>query len=438
MNSRIKGDALESKFLRLLKRNLVQGNFFVSSERCKVFSKKGYYSKDREKEIVFDISIEVYLPGKTTYSLLILIECKNYNHPVPVDDVEEFYQKLQQVSGAKGIMVSTSSFQESALTFSKSKGIGIIRYYDNKQIKWELTRSPSMLVSLSFAEIQSLTARRGLSTETYESRYFDCYCYSDGKYTNSLRAFFSGLLLQDLSEDLRQEVNSITRRIDDIRSIVKYIEESRIENISETILIGIGYGGGRVSVLDICNQLIETNSLKLVFESAENSDGLTLGTLKFNPLEIQIYSSPNQEDREKFTLAHELGHYFLNHFKYMASESLEERDLDVEEPLELGIKDLMRMEWQANYFASCLLLPTKSFAADFFSIAQSHGLKDRGYGALYVDDQPCNIQSFYAVTGELKMRYGVSRQVVKLRLKKLGLLTEASVAESIDLQSRQA
>ena len=153
MNSRIKGDALESKFLRLLKRNLVQGNFFVSSERCKVFSQKGYYSKDREKEIVFDISIEVYLPGKTTYSLLILIECKNYNHPVPVDDVEEFYQKLQQVSGAKGIMVSTSSFQESALTFSKSKGIGIIRYYDNKQIKWELTRSPSMLVSLSFAEI---------------------------------------------------------------------------------------------------------------------------------------------------------------------------------------------------------------------------------------------------------------------------------------------
>jgi hypothetical protein len=88
-----------------------------------------------------------------------------------------------------------------------------------------------------------------------------------------------------------------------------------IENISETILIGIGYCGGRVSVLDICNQLIERNSLKLVFESAEKSDGLTLGKLRFNPLEIQIYSSPNQEDREKFTLAHELGHYFLNHSK---------------------------------------------------------------------------------------------------------------------------
>src|SRR6185369_4396335 len=210
--------------------------------------------------------------------------------------VEEFYQKLQQVSGAKGIMVSTSSFQEGALRFSKSKGIGIIRYYNSKEIKWELTRSPSMLVSLSFAEVQSLTARQGLSTQSYESRYFDCYCYSDGRYTNSLRAFFSGLLLHDLSDDLRKEVNSITQRIDDTRSIVKYIEDSRIENISETILTGIDYCGGRVSVLEICNQLIKINRLKLVFESAEKSDGLTLGTLKFNPLEIKIYSSPNQED----------------------------------------------------------------------------------------------------------------------------------------------
>jgi Zn-dependent peptidase ImmA (M78 family) len=74
--------------------------------------------------------------------------------------------------------------------------------------------------------------------------------------------------------------------------------------------------------------------------------------------------------------------------------------------------------------------------ASGFSIAQSHGLKDRGYGALYVDDQPCNIQNFYSVTGELKIRYGVSRQVVKLRLKKLGLLTEASVAGFVDRQSR--
>src|SRR2546425_9526409 len=102
---------------------------------------------------------------------------------------------------------------------------------------------------------------------------------------------------------------------------------------------------------------------------------MTLGKLTFNPLEIRIYKCADQDDREKFTLAHELGHYFLNHSDYMASESLEERDLDVEEPRELGIKDLMRMEWQANYFASCLLLPTKSFAADFFSIAQSYGLK---------------------------------------------------------------
>jgi hypothetical protein len=71
------------------------------------------------------------------------------------------------------------------------------------------------------------------------------------------------------------------------------------------------------------------------------------------------------------------------------------------------------------------LLPSNQFTADFFALAESFGLRDRGFGALYLDEQPCNIQSFFDVTGMLKVKYQVSRQVVKLRLKKLGLLTEA-------------
>jgi len=66
MNTKLKGDSLESKFLRLLKRELLKGKFFVSADLCKVFSKKGYYSKDRAKDIVFDISVEVYMPGAVT------------------------------------------------------------------------------------------------------------------------------------------------------------------------------------------------------------------------------------------------------------------------------------------------------------------------------------------------------------------------------------
>jgi Zn-dependent peptidase ImmA (M78 family) len=409
----------------------VTGKFFVSADLCKVFSKKGYYSKDRAKNIVFDISIEVYVPGAKTYSLLILIECKNYKHAVPVDDVEEFYQKLQQVSGAnvKGILVSTNSFQESCFNFSRSKGIGLVRYYDSKEIKWELMRSPSALVSLSFAETEWLTARKGLTTQSYQSRYFDCFCYAAERYTNSLRAFFSNLVLVNVEEPLKLELAKIIIGVDDNRQLVAYREDSDIEDLTQTVLTSVNYQAGEVSLSDVCLYLAETTQLKIIFEPIEKYDGTILGKLSFSPLEIRIYRSNDGHEREKFTLAHELGHYFLKHSKYMRGEQLDEADLEVDEPRELGIKDLMRMEWQANYFASCLLLPTKQFAADFFAATQSFGLRDHGFGALYVDEQPCNIQSFYNVTGMLKLKYRVSRQVVKLRLKKLGLLTEVSTTK---------
>jgi Zn-dependent peptidase ImmA (M78 family) len=84
----------------------------------------------------------------------------------------------------------------------------------------------------------------------------------------------------------------------------------------------------------------------------------------------------------------------------------------------------MRLEWQANYFASCLLLPERPFINDFFSVVESLGLKDRGFGVLYLDEQLCNVQSFLSVTDKLRGKYKVSRAVIKLRLKKMGLLNE--------------
>ena len=83
------------------------------------------------------------------------------------------------------------------------------------------------------------------------------------------------------------------------------------------------------------------------------------------------------------------------------------------------------MEWQANNFASFLLLPRGQFTADFFTVVETLELKDRGFGVLYLDEQACNLQNFFRVTDALKRKYNVSREVVKLRLKKMGLLNES-------------
>lgn len=87
--------------------------------------------------------------------------------------------------------------------------------------------------------------------------------------------------------------------------------------------------------------------------------------------------------------------------------------------------DIKRMEWQANRFASCLLLPKGPVMRDVAALAVKLDLKNKGHGLIYVDDQRVNINTFYQVTSELKQRYNVSRTVVRNRLKDLGVLKDA-------------
>ena len=101
-----RGDSLERRIYDLLAAEIDAGRFFVKKECCKLLRKPRYYSRDRKSDIVFDVGIEVYLPGATELSLVVLFECKNYTGTVPVDDAEEFFTKLQQVAPAraKGVL----------------------------------------------------------------------------------------------------------------------------------------------------------------------------------------------------------------------------------------------------------------------------------------------------------------------------------------------
>lgn len=109
----------------------------------------------------------------------------------------------------------------------------------------------------------------------------------------------------------------------------------------------------------------------------------------------------------------------------MIREACHEEDIDTESLGTVNLKDVRRMEWQANYFASCLLLPKEQFEREFFRQAQLNELLDRGFGLLYLDGQKCNVDTFYKVTGSLMQKFQVSRSVIKLRLSKLGFLNEA-------------
>lgn len=138
MNTVAKGNRFEEAVYDAIAEELKNDGLGLSPATAKQFRKKGYFSRDRNSDIIVDISIEVWPSGASNYSLLWVCECKNYGHPVPVDDLEEFKAKLDQIAGknVKGVVATSHSLQSGALAFAKANGIGVVRILPDNQVQW--------------------------------------------------------------------------------------------------------------------------------------------------------------------------------------------------------------------------------------------------------------------------------------------------------------
>lgn len=103
---------------------------------------------------------------------------------------------MQQVASANGkaVIASTAPFQTGTREFAKSKGIGLLRYFDRRDFKWELKRSPSASARSTSAD-DSRLVEQGLSEPEFRSCIFDLYLQSPTRLTNSLWDFFEDLIL---------------------------------------------------------------------------------------------------------------------------------------------------------------------------------------------------------------------------------------------------
>jgi hypothetical protein len=117
----------EEEVTSKIEQEALSGCLGLDPKSTKVIRKPKYFSRDRNKHIQFDISIEVRGSLKPEAPCLIwIVECKHENRKVPVDEIEEFRDKLRQVGAHKGTVVSKAGFQQGCIEIAKASGIGLM------------------------------------------------------------------------------------------------------------------------------------------------------------------------------------------------------------------------------------------------------------------------------------------------------------------------
>ena len=396
-----KGLKLENQIFDLVSKLLQEDNFIVPKKSSEVFQRKGYYSSKREKEIIFDVTIETTLPGADKYSILTIIECKNLNRKVSVDDIEEFGSKINQIGehNTKGIVITTHSFQESALKIAQKEGIALIRLNSNNKFKWINYRKEKQRNTL--INEQELTDE-GLTSEPF-------VCKIGNKRITNFADLFLELSIIDYFADSKEFIE------------VPYISDEKINNIVDKLY---GYNLYDISSLNIdktISFLKEKYDVNFIFDTEDN-DGY-LGKIEFNPLCIKIAKRSRLDDnRWRFTLAHEIGHLIL-HSKLLKDRLAEMED--DEESLFFNFiqskSNLDRFELQANLFASTLLLPEKILIPRIATVFKEYRIHKK---QLFLDHQPVNRSEVFSILHKLSGEFQISVEALRIRLIKLNLLVD--------------
>jgi hypothetical protein len=136
-----------------------------------------------------------------------------------------------------------------------------------------------------------------------------------------------------------------------------------------------------------------------------------LGEFLFKPIPTILIdpSLPHGGPRFRLTMAHELGHFTLHRRLDLCFGKKARNDRDW-------------LEWQANTFASAILMPRTTVAKAIVEKQRELGVNR--VGRIFVDDQWCNRQDYKAILKHLQKSFGVSRTTLVIRLRALRLLED--------------
>lgn len=428
MNTVEKGDAFEDRVHKVFESLLNLGELGFDSKRSQVHKKKKYYSKNQDAYITFDISIEIYMPKSSSPSFLILIECKDYKTPIDVHKIRNFEGQIQEVGGHKGYFITSSKFQQGAISLAATHRIGLMILNINNDLSWIVRRSST--------ENLTLTDNKGIPfIATIDNRIFtniiDFLSYEnlDIKQNNS------NFKVQFLTESIIEEnvASSLQKCSYSSRLKLAYLPKKGIEtsyNRGENLNSLLNF---KIHSHEIIGILKEKYNINVVENHPLNEN--ELGRLNISNRTIYLSERLSKESpRWRFTLAHEFAHVAL-HEKLLINSNiyiLSDND-NMDDPYlrytNIALSaSVRRMEIQANIFACILLMPTIPMAIELTRIKKELGIRQH---RIRLDDQPINIKNYNIIVSKISDQFGVSKQVVRHKMYDLKLIEDFSHIQTI-------
>ncbi|MGA0556799.1 restriction endonuclease [Larkinella sp. VNQ87] len=88
--------------------------------------------KEKAHDGTYQIDVKATFDIFGGSNIVVLVECKKYNAPVKREKVEILFSRLLSIGAHKGIIFSTSGFQQGAIEFAAKHGIALIRLREGR------------------------------------------------------------------------------------------------------------------------------------------------------------------------------------------------------------------------------------------------------------------------------------------------------------------
>ncbi len=396
MNTTKIGDQLENKAIEIIERLIEEKRIGVLKECIKIFKKKKYPSTLIGRGAVeFDLTVEVWAPNAPKYSMIYIVECKNYKNRLPITQVKKFYSDITETHGvnAKGIIISTSPLQKGALEFADSKGIMIIEGESKDNFKITLYRNSNRKI---FPFIEDKINSELLTEGVVQI----------GKVIESQIA-------NALLESKNTNISTLSK------VSITNLAKLELDKIDKSILEN-AYGLDKDKLINYLRT--EYDVAVTYFNPNQNN---YLGVCKIAENEIGINKSIVNTKREMFVLAHEFGHYLL-HNNIKINQIILDSFSDPEFNFSTGTHSLKNaknwIEWQANYFSISLLVPQSSIMARQWRYMITRNIPK---GKYILNDSIQTQKIFKDIVTYLSQIFNVSKTSIIYRMKEFKLVEEA-------------